>query len=101
MRWDSRTLATKDERHRLVTKCHSLGFETRVPLSVIAGDFGEPFSEPGPTWTELLRAAERGGGGSWRKTYCASTVEAIASFRGPAIIGDAGRIVWICQSRRG
>jgi hypothetical protein len=28
MRWDSRTLATKDERHRLVTKCGLPRFKT-------------------------------------------------------------------------
>ena len=32
-RWNSRTLATKDERHRLLTKCRPQGFETRRPAS--------------------------------------------------------------------
>ena len=44
-RWDSRTLATKDERHRHVTKCHLLGFKSLLPLKrklIQVGQIGSP-----------------------------------------------------------
>jgi hypothetical protein len=45
MRWDSRTLATKDERHRLFTKCHLPGFESRSAHNEKGGKAVVPYRD--------------------------------------------------------
>lgn len=45
-RCDSRTLATKDEQHRLLTKCRPQGFETRVTPQRNHRRFRRHYSRP-------------------------------------------------------